>query len=848
MRDGALARKYLGTEAKIYGFFFAAFAGVVILGLVTYNSTRNLMATARSVAHVLEVRDSLDELLGAVLEAENGRRGYLLTGDFQYQLQFEAGAAQIRPDVKKIALLTADAPGQQKRIAALTAATEKTISIWEETSAHLQKGQGDKAAQIQLTNKGAEVTAGIIALLDEMTKAEDDLLRVKASAASRSGYRTIATAALGSGFSAVIVFLAIGLIHRDLSERRQAEERLAKERAFLDLAIASLPGTFCLFDRYGKLLRWNFNLEAVSGYSPDEIKEMTPLDFFVEEARPSVQEAIQRVLKEGASNVEGEMLSKDGRRRHYFFSGRRILVDGKPCFIGSGIDITEHQLAEKKIHEQANLLELARDAIFVRCLEEKIQYWNRGAEGLYGWTADEAIGGDFAKMAYEDRESFEEAKQILLEKGEWSGEVRRLTKLRREVIVASRWTLLRDKEGKARSILAIDTDITEKKQLEAQFLRTQRLESIGQLAGGISHDLNNILTPILMCTQTLRDEVTSAEGLYLLGTIESAARRGAEIVRQIVTFAKGVGGKRVLLQPQYLFAEIVRIIGKTFPKSIILKTVLEENLWTVFGDATQLHQVLLNLAVNARDAMPQGGTLTLAAEDILLDEAGARLMPGLQQGPHVLFRISDTGTGIPSDIADKIFDPFFTTKSPDGGTGLGLSTVMGIVKSHRGYIGFESKVGQGTEFRIYLPADLTRLAGAQKEISSSPLQGRGELILIVDDEEAVSSVTKRILESNRYRTLVAHNGAEAVALFASGANEINLVLTDFNMPSMSGPETIARLRRINPNVRIILATGADSAHGVTSAANMGVQAIMKKPFDVFSLLDNLQKVLQTPLC
>ena len=427
------------------------------------------------------------------------------------------------------------------------------------------------------------------------------------------------------------------------------------------------------------------------------------------------------------------------------------------------------------------------------------------------------------------------------------GEVRKLTKARREVTVASRWTLLRDKERKARSILVIDTDITEKKQLEAQFLRTQRLESIGQLAGGISHDLNNILTPILMCAQTLHEEVKSPEGLYMLGTIESAARRGAEIVRQIVTFAKGVGGRRVLLQPQYLFAETVRIIRETFPKSVILKTDLEENLWTVFGDATQLHQVLLNLAVNARDAMPQGGTLTLAAEDLYLDEAGARLMPGLQPGPHVLFRISDTGAGIPPEIADKIFDPFFTTKSSDGGTGLGLSTVMGIVKSHRGYIEFESTAGLGTEFRIYLPADMTRPATGAKGISEAPPQGSGELILIVDDEEAVSSVTKRILESNRYRTLVAHTGAEAVSLYAREAHEINLVLTDLNMPSMSGPDTIAMLRQINPNVRIIVATGADSAHGATSPAELGVQALMKKPFDVFMLLDTLRNVLRMPL-
>jgi CHASE3 domain sensor protein len=215
----------LSTEAKIYGFFFAAFAGVVILGLVTYNSTRNLMATQQSVAHALQVRDSLDELLSAVLGAESGRRGYLLTGDFRYQLQFEAGVAEIRPGVKKVALLTADEPDLQKGVAMLTATTENAISIWEQVSAHLQNGKGDAAAQVELTNKGADVTAAITALIRVLTRTEDNLLRIKASAASRSGGSTIAVVALGSGFSAVIVFLAIGLIHRDLSERRRGEER-----------------------------------------------------------------------------------------------------------------------------------------------------------------------------------------------------------------------------------------------------------------------------------------------------------------------------------------------------------------------------------------------------------------------------------------------------------------------------------------------------------------------------------------------------------------------------------------------------------------------------------------------
>ena len=634
--------------------------------------------------------------------------------------------------------------------------------------------------------------------------------------------------------------------HTSRLERTQARRGKIGERASLsEFGDRQPPGTFCLFDQAGKFLRWNFNLEAISGYSPKEIAEMHPMDFFAEECKPAVREAIDSVFTDGASDVEAEVVSKSGRRGHYYFNAKRIFVDGKACVICAGIDMTSHKLAKIKIHEQANLLELARDAIFVRSLDEKIRYWNKGAEGLYGWTKREAIGGNFATMAYPDRGLFEEAKRILLEKGEWSGEVRKLTKTRREVLVASRWTLLRDRDGKAGSILVIDSDITERKQLEAQFLRTQRMESIGQLAGGIAHDLNNILAPILMCAQTLHKEVESSDGRSMLTTIESTARRGAEIVKQITTFAKGVEGNRVPLKTQYLFAETVRIVRETFPKSIILKTDLKESRWMVFGDATQLHQVLLNLAVNARDAMPHGGTLCLAAEDVRLDEAAVRLMPELQPGPHVLFRVSDTGTGIAPEIGDKIFDPFFTTKGPDKGTGLGLSTVMGIVKSHNGYIRFGSKVGEGTEFRIYLPADLTGMATEVRGAPTAPAQGAGELILIIDDEEAICSVVKRILESNRYRTVIANNGTEAIALFTNGTKEIDLVLTDLNMPSMSGSDIIAILKEINPDVPIIVATGADSTHGPTSAAELGVQALLKKPFDISTLLETLNKVLQS---
>jgi PAS domain S-box-containing protein len=479
-------------------------------------------------------------------------------------------------------------------------------------------------------------------------------------------------------------------------------------------------------------------------------------------------------------------------------------------------------------------------------MDEKIQYWNKGAERLYGWSAEEAIGADFSKIATKDPSPFDAAKQILLHKGEWSGEVRKTTKAGLDVIGASRWTLPLDDSCKSQSILAIDTDITEKKQMEALFLRNQRLESIGQLAGGIAHDLNNILSPILMGAQALRQNPNEADSPFILATIEANAQRGAEIVRQVVAFARGVEGKQVLLQVRYVIAEICGMIRETFPRTITLKTGQQENLWTIMGDATQLHQVLLNLAVNARDAMPRGGTLTLAAENVMLDQAGASIRPGLKPGAHVLFRISDTGTGIPPDIADKIFDPFFTTKEPDKGTGLGLSTVMGIVKSHKGHVEFDSRVGCGTEFRVYLPAEpeLPRIAQSRRGQANAFPSGSGELVLIVDDEEAVRSVTKQILETNGYRTLVATRGTEAVACYLARGYEISVVLTYLHIPDMGGVEAIAVLRQINPEVKIIVATGAGSALGAPSPSEMGVQAYIKKPFEVGHLLDILQKVLK----
>ncbi|MBV9104606.1 MAG: PAS domain S-box protein [Verrucomicrobia bacterium] len=1091
----------LSTETKVYAFFFAAFAGVVILGFVTYRSTRELIVNDRLVVHTDQVRQSIADLLGAVLEAENRRRDYLLTADARFLEQFLANLDRIPTVTRKIIDLTADNPDQQTRIAELKSLTEQSLSIWAATAdaARAARQAGGQipplAREIELRSCIAELTT----LLDKMNASEDEVLRTRSDAASKSGARTISVVLLGGGFSTLVVLLAIAILRRDLAEKRQASEALRRQEAELreaqrvasvgswewimesgaftwseelyhiagrepreappdfqelptlltpqswiqlepaldramktglaqqlDLEIIRPDGTtrwiaargeavrettgqitkirgtaqditerkraaeeiqdlydhapcgYDSIDENGRFVRVNETELSWLGYTQAElVGKMKFQDLLTEESKRIFDQNFPRAKAEGRlKDLEIEMVRKDGtilqvllssmvvkdknsdsfitrttlydvteRKRVAeelrLFSERLTLatraasigiwdwdlrtnqvywdekmfeiyslprldpmpyerwlqtiypedlarviefrrtivankshgaldfriarqngslryIQGAECVVlngkqeairvlGVNIDVTERKKTEHKIQEQANLLGLASDAIIVRGLDEEIQYWNKSAERLYGWTAEEAIGADFREIAAEDPAPFEAAKGILLEKGEWSGEVRITTKLGTNVIVASRWTLLLDDLRKPRSILAIDTDITEKKQMEALFLRNQRLESIGQLAGGIAHDLNNILAPILMGAQMLRANANDPESPFILATIETNAQRGAEIVKQVVAFARGVDGKRVLLQVRYVLAEICGIIRETFPRSIVLKTEEQQNLWTIMGDATQLHQVLLNLAVNARDAMPYGGTLTLAAENLILDETVASLRPGLKPGPHVLFTISDTGTGIAPEIADKIFDPFFTNKGPDKGSGLGLSTVLGIVKNHKGHVEFDSKVGEGTTFRVYFPAepDLPRVAPIkQGPCSASAPKGRGQLILIVDDEEAVRSVTKRILESHGYRTVIATQGAQAVACYLERGYEISVVLTDLHMPDMDGVEAISVLRQINPSVKIIVVTGAGSALGAPTAEEMGVQAYIKKPFDVAHLLGTLHNVIQ----
>jgi two-component system cell cycle sensor histidine kinase/response regulator CckA len=379
-------------------------------------------------------------------------------------------------------------------------------------------------------------------------------------------------------------------------------------------------------------------------------------------------------------------------------------------------------------------------------------------------------------------------------------------------------------------------DLTERKKLERQFLRAQRMESIGTLAGGIAHDLNNILTPIMMSIGLLREFVVEPEGTHLLDIIGMSAKRGADIVGQVLTFARGVDGERREVQVKILLHELESMIKETFPRDVRWELLVPADTWMILGDSTQLHQVFMNLCVNARDAMPSGGSLSIRVENVLLDEQYTAMNLQLKAGRYLKICVADTGTGIPAEIHDKIFDPFFTTKEVNRGTGLGLSTVQGIVKGHGGAINVYSEVGLGTTFTVYLPAMTT--AKVERELPPNfpgLLRGRGETILLVDDEAAILTITGQTLLAFGYRVLTAEDGAQALAIYAEHRKEIALVLTDMMMPVMAGPATIHALRRMNPAVRIIAISGLNANDGMSLRAQVGNDFLMK-PYSADTLL------------
>jgi PAS domain S-box-containing protein len=506
---------------------------------------------------------------------------------------------------------------------------------------------------------------------------------------------------------------------------------------------------------------------------------------------------------------------------------------------------TRGEAALRLLREQATLLDAAADAIYVTALDCTITYWNQGAERVYGWTRDEALNRKTTELISLDGTAAE-LSEIVLKKEHWSGERRQIKRDGKAVDVFSRLMLVRDKQGRPKSIFAINTDITEKKLLEERSLRAQQLENIGMLAAGVAHDLNNVLTPIMAIASLLRPRLSSEGDLKILDTLEQSAQRGAGLVREIMSFVRSSTGELRPTQVKQIASDIINLVEETFPKSIRLEAEIGPDLWLVLGNATQIHQVLLNLCINARDAMPKGGTLRIVAANRRLDAAEAAAIPTARPGAWLMLEVADTGTGIEPEVQKSIWMPFFTTKGVGRGTGLGLSTIRGIVANHGGFVDLQTEVGLGSAFRVFLPA----VEGADSQPSSaSPSgipHGRGKLVLVVDDEASIRAVITAVLRRHNYGVLSCGDGMEAISVFKAHRDEIALVVIDVDMPNLNGAALARMLLRIRPDIRLIVMSGSprsDTASSDVAMARGLAHAFLAKPFRPEDLLAAVQSLL-----
>jgi PAS domain S-box-containing protein len=586
------------------------------------------------------------------------------------------------------------------------------------------------------------------------------------------------------------------------------------------------------------------------GYHPAEVLGRTPFDLMPEPEAERMKEIYERIAarREPFVMLENVNRHRDGRLVILETSGMPILSPAGEFlgYHGMDRDVTARKQAEGQLRKLARAVEQSPTSIVITNREGNIEFVNPKFTEVTGYTAAEVLGQNprVLQAGSTPVEEYRRMWEKILAGEEWRGEFHNKRKNGTLFWETASISAVRDAAGQITHFIAVKEDVTERKQLEARYLRAQRVESIGSLASGIAHDLNNILAPILLCVPMLRQESEPQLRLEMAQMIESSAKRAVDIVRQLLGFARGQEGRKQPIQLRHLLREMMRIAREVFPRSIQIVEECPADLWLVPADATQMHQVLLNLCVNARDAMPHGGTLTLRATNVILDAHFSAMRQDVVPGPYVKLEVADTGVGIPEETRSRIFESFYTTKEEGHGTGLGLTTVLGIVKEHKGIISFTSEVGRGTTFELHLPAAGDEVQGARGAVAdeASP-RGQGQLVLVVDDETMIRETTRMTLERHGYRTLQAGDGIEALAHLSRHPGEVRAVVTDYMMPHMDGVTLCRTLRVLSPRTPVIVSSGAllgkSGSRIVEALQELGVRHILHKPHNAAALLQAL---------
>lgn len=640
-------------------------------------------------------------------------------------------------------------------------------------------------------------------------------------------------------------------VQRNVTERKSMEAALRESiRETEDLQEAiDHHAIMAVTAADGTIIYVNDKFCEVSGYSREELigrsHRIIKSDYHPDSFFREMWETIAR-----GEVWQGDIKNRTKDGNEYWVATTVVPFldeNGKPrSYVAIHNDISRRKMTEERLAFQASLIEKANEAIVVIGPDGRISFWNHGAEVTFGASSAEAVGQDPMDFLNFRGRSWNDALEATRAKGAWSGELAATDPDGQTRCFDSRWTRIASLTGDSESILIISSDVTQEKALENQILRAQRVESVGRLAGGIAHDLNNMLAPIMLSTDNIRNAATVEQREKALSLIEKSVERASSLVRQVLTFSRGMEGERTDLDVKLITREITNIIQETFPKNITLKTDVPDDLWSIVGDPTQIQQVLMNHCVNARDAMEAGGTLQIKAANQILDENYMEMNLEAQVGPYVVISIIDDGIGIEREHLNKIFDPFFTTKETGKGSGIGLSTSLAIVKNHQGFIHAYSEPGKGSTFKLYFPArtgerDDTNQQEAEK--SRKLPHGHGETILIVDDEEPILEVTSSALQRFGYKTETAGNGAQAAAIYAKDPGRFDLVLTDMAMPIMDGYALIIALRAIHPDVKIVAASGLASNGGLSKALGAGIKYFISKPYTAETLLKTIRRAL-----
>lgn len=643
------------------------------------------------------------------------------------------------------------------------------------------------------------------------------------------------------------------VVTRDVSERTRAEEEVQRERSTTDAILASLPGVYYMYDEEFQFVRWNKRFEEVTEFGAEEIRALSPLHIFPEEEREKVAERIGNVFALGADDVEASLVSKSGNRTPYYFTGVRAEVDGTRYLLGMGIDISELKRAQAEARATDERLHQATRAARVGLwdwdLEANTMFYSEEWKRQLGCSGDE-VTSDFEEWASRvhpndlSRAKAELQRTLADPTYRYDLELRLRHKDGSYRVILSQAAVQYDERGVAARMLGSNVDVTEQRRLEKQLQHSQKMEAIGQLAAGVAHDFNNLLTVINGNSELLfADLPTIDRRRELVGEIHQAGTQAGNLTRQLLTFSRQQVVEPRVLDVNEVVVETERLLDRLLGANVALATSLGPNLAKTLADPGQMEQVLVNLAVNARDAMPGGGRLTIETATVDLDMSYCRMFAGLSPGKYVLLAVSDTGEGMDEATQARVFEPFFTTKPLGKGTGLGLATVHGIVHQARGHVAVYSEPGVGTTFKVYLPAVEAEVAPPTNGAVPDELARGTERVLLVEDDDAVRGLASRILRRCGYQVTEAPGGEEALRLFAGGTESFDLLLTDVVMARLGGRALAERVTALRPETRVLFFSGyTDDAiirHGVLEAQF----AFLQKPFTAAMLAQKVRSVL-----